>query len=225
VTVQDSGIGMTDDELGRVFEAFSQGDHAETDSHRYGGLGLGLAISRTIVELHAGSIRAVSDGRDQGTTVLIKLPLVVDSPTIEKNSTAPVEFTSAASPSPPPEGRRVLLVEDHKPTSLAMKSLLGRRGYEVVVAGNLAEARAAIADGDFNLLICDIGLPDGDGYDLMGELRDRPGLVGLALTGYGMEQDINRSRAAGFVAHLTKPVSMAALERALSGARQQLDKR
>jgi len=175
------------------------------------------------VELHAGSIRAVSDGRDQGTTVLIKLPLVVDAPVTDKKST-PTE-SPAAAPVKASGGRRVLLVEDHRPTSLAMKSLLGRRGHTVTVAGNLAEARTAIAAHDFELLICDIGLPDGDGCELMGELRDRRGMVGLALTGYGMEQDVNRSRDAGFVAHLTKPVSMGALERALAGACQHLDAR
>ena len=225
VSVNDTGIGMNAGELERVFKAFSQGDHSETDAHRFGGIGLGLAISRAIVELHAGSIHAVSAGRDRGTTVLIRLPLAVGSTTTDRGSTTSVEFTNSASLSKAGVGRRVLLVEDHKPTSLALKSLLGRRAHTVVIAGTLAEARTAIATSDFDLLVCDIGLPDGDGCDFMAELRERPGLVGLAVSGYGMEQDVTRSKAAGFIAHLTKPVIMSALDNALAAACECLDKR
>lgn len=225
VTVQDTGIGMTAPELERVFEAFSQGDHAETGSHRFGGIGLGLAISRTIVELHSGSIRAASAGRDRGSTVAITLPLAPGSATTGKAMPSFADSVTSAPPPPANGGRHVLLVEDHKPTSLALQKLLLRRAHTVVVAGSLAEARAAIAGNNFELLISDIGLPDGDGCDLMGELRNRPGLVGVALTGYGMEKDINRSHAAGFIAHLTKPVSVAALDHALAVACRRLDGR
>lgn len=219
VTVRDSGIGMTAMELQRVFEAFAQGDHAETDSHRFGGMGLGLAISRTIVELHSGTIHAASPGRGLGTTFMIKLPLA-DSPEIISSTTNP---RPSAAPAWTSIGRRILLVEDHKPTAQALMTLLARRGHKVVLANCLADARTAVGREHFDLLISDIGLPDGDGYQLMNELRGHPNLLGVALTGYGMEQDVARSLAAGFIAHLTKPVSIASLDEALSTASRLLD--
>src|SRR6185503_18159123 len=114
---------------------------------------------------------------------------------------------------PPPETTvllpalrgRVLLIEDHAPTRLTLQQLLLRRRYEVVPASTVAEARAAMANERVDFVISDIGLPDGNAYDLMAELRARFGLAGIALTGYGMDSDIARSHAAGFVIHLTKP--------------------
>jgi signal transduction histidine kinase len=216
VKITDTGIGMTPAELERVFEAFSQGDHAVQDSpHRFGGVGLGLAISRMMVKLHSGSISATSGGRNQGTTVSIKLPLFQAAEQLRPEiNHAP----ASVHPDPGATDRpcRILLVEDHQPTSRALVQLLTRRKYEVIAAGCLAEARAVASRNSFDLLISDIGLPDGTGYELMSELRDRRGLVGIALTGYGMEEDVNRSHAAGFVTQLTKPVSVQALDNALS---------
>jgi signal transduction histidine kinase len=224
VTVTDSGIGMTEGELGRIFEAFSQGDHATQGSpHRFGGMGLGLAISRTMVEMHSGTIGATSAGRNLGTTILIKLPLWQ---TAGPGGTAVNLLPPGALP-PPTIGaderrRRILLVEDHLPTSRALMQLLIRRNYTVVGAGSLAQARDAARGEHFDLLISDIGLPDGSGYELMKELHERDGLVGIALTGYGMEEDVSRSQAAGFVTHLTKPVTIQALDGALSAASRRL---
>ena len=108
-------------------------------------------------------------------------------------------------------------MEDHKPTCRVLVNLLLARHYEVQAASCVAEALILANQGDFDLLISDIGLPDGDGYQLMQQLRgERLGLPGIALTGYGMEEDVNRSQAAGFTTHLTKPVSVKALENALS---------
>jgi CheY-like chemotaxis protein len=219
VKITDSGIGMTAAEIARIFEAFSQGDHATQSSpHRFGGMGLGLAISRMMVELHSGSISATSPGRNQGTTFHIVLPLLTNP---EAAHVTPV-LTRTATP-PPAAGpeqaqRRILLVEDHKPTSITLVHLLNRRNYAVVAAGCLAEAREIASRENFDLLISDIGLPDGNGYDLMTELHGRHGLVGIALTGYGMDEDVNRSQAAGFITHLTKPVTVQALDGALSVA-------
>jgi len=220
LTVADTGIGMTPAELERIFEAFSQGDHStQNGSHRFGGMGLGLAISRMMVERHSGSIRATSGGRNMGTTFLIELPLMQAAHTAQP---APAHSVPANTPPPPTmvDGcqRRVLLVEDHKPTSRALTLLLSRRNYSVVSANSITEACAAALRENFDLLISDIGLPDGSGYDLMAELRGRHGLIGIALTGYGMEADVSRSLAAGFVTHLTKPVTMQALDGALSAA-------
>ena len=222
VTIQDNGIGMTSSELDRVFVAFSQGDHAEAGSHRFGGIGLGLAISRAIMEMHAGSIRAVSAGRDRGTTVFITLPLSAGAGAAYTNSRRPDPLLTSGPVAHRPNGRRVLLIEDHQPTAIALRALLVRRTHTVAVAGSLAEARAEMAGNDFDLIISDLGLPDGDGCQLMAEMRHRSGLVGLALSGYGMEEDVNRSYAAGFIAHLTKPISISALDDALSLACRRL---
>jgi PAS domain S-box len=214
VDISDTGIGITPQELERVFEAFSQGDHAgHGGSHRFGGLGLGLAISRRVVELHHGRISAESAGRDHGATFRVELPLLP----------AEAPRTGAVVPGGSVTGRparasvgRILLVEDHAATRAALEHLLVRRRYDVRAAGTAAEARALAGEGGFDLLISDIGLPDGNGYELMAEFRERLGLKGIALTGYGMEEDVARSRDAGFLHHLTKPVRMQALDSALA---------
>ena len=226
IRIIDNGIGMTSTELGRIFEAFSQGDHAtQGGPHRFGGMGLGLAISRMMAKLHSGSITATSAGRNQGTTVLIKLPLLAESP-----PGAPPQMI-LPQPAPLPASPvingdhpcRILLVEDHLPTARTLKHLLIRRNYQVAAADCVKDALALANRENFDLLISDIGLPDGTGYELMAELRTSHSLVGIALTGYGMEEDVNRSHAAGFVAHLTKPVSVHALDTALSAIRREPD--
>jgi CheY-like chemotaxis protein len=218
--VTDTGIGMNPVELQRIFEAFSQGDHAShVGSHRFGGMGLGLAISRMMVELHSGSIRATSGGRDKGTTFLIELPLIRARELAEAGPGPALPAPPQPAPAFSDERRlRVLLVEDHKPTSLALARLLARRNYSVATADCIAAASALAGRETFDLLISDIGLPDGTGYDLMAQLHKRHGLVGIALTGYGMEEDVSRSLSAGFVTHLTKPITMQALDTALSAA-------
>jgi signal transduction histidine kinase len=220
IKITDTGIGMTREELARIFEAFSQGDHAlQGGPHRFGGIGLGLAISQVMVKRHLGSIGASSDGPNKGTTFLIKLPLiraaaeVADAPAGDANAGSPVAEAGAAE-----RQRRILLVEDHEPTSNALAQLLTRRRFRVVAASCVAEARAAAELEEFDILISDIGLPDGNGYELMTELGHRQRLVGIALSGYGMETDLRRSQAAGFVTHLIKPIGIEALDRALSTA-------
>jgi CheY-like chemotaxis protein len=109
-----------------------------------------------------------------------------------------------------------LLVEDHEPTRLALTHLLTRRHYQVMTASSVAQARTLAEREQFDLVISDLGLPDGDGCMLMSDLRQSFGLKGIALTGYGMEQDLVRSKSAGFVVHLIKPVRVDALEKALA---------
>jgi signal transduction histidine kinase/ActR/RegA family two-component response regulator len=226
VRIADNGIGLTTEELGRIFHSFSQGDHAAHGSpQQFGGVGLGLAISRMLVELHLGSIGATSLGRNQGSTFVVRLPLL---------RTAGRDTAEAAGPALPAaparalggngHAPRVLLVEDHAPTRQVLAHLLAHRAFAVSAAASVAEALALAESGRFDVLISDIGLPDGNGYDLMTELRDRHATVGIALTGFGMEDDVNRSQAAGFVIHLTKPVSVQALDSALSVAATSLER-
>lgn len=222
IRVTDTGIGMTAPELQRVFEAFSQGDHAGSGgSHRFGGLGLGLAISRKVIELHSGKISVVSEGRHRGCTFTIELPLAGGR---EEKSAEPAVIlpaTNASTRSASPfasivaDRGAILLVEDHIPTRAALEHLLRRRSYRVVTAGTVAEARSAAENSKFDFVISDIGLPDGSGYDLMAELRKHYDLRGVALSGYGMEGDIARSHEAGFIVHLIKPVRVQLLDEAL----------
>jgi CheY-like chemotaxis protein len=216
VTIADTGIGMTAEENSRIFAAFAQGDHAARGNTRFGGLGLGLAISRMLVQLHSGTISAQSDGRDRGAVFTIEFPLATDAPASEVtvNGHAPVAINGSAHHSP--KMMRVLLVEDHEPTCRTLADLLSRRNYSVVTATSVAQARQAADAERFDLIISDVGLPDGNGCELMTELKSRYGLSGIALTGYGMDDDLLRSHAAGFVTHLTKPVSVQALDQALS---------
>ncbi|HTH46813.1 MAG TPA: PAS domain-containing protein [Candidatus Limnocylindria bacterium] len=217
VRVLDTGIGLSAEELGRVFTAFAQGDHAEGGSHRFGGLGLGLAISQRLAELHSGVIQVASEGRDRGAAFTIRLPLSAATvPNREpRDSDAVAGFPGAAG------GRRILLVEDHEATRLALSLLLRRRHYTVIAAASLAEARMLASQSQIDLLISDIGLPDGNGYDLMNELRESYGLSGIALTGYGMEEDVLQSKRTGFAAHLTKPVRIQSLDDALAFCSRQ----
>lgn len=212
ISITDTGIGMSESELSRIFEAFAQGDHAGVGgSHRFGGLGLGLAISLMLVESHSGFISAHSPGHELGTTFVIKLPLVPDI-CMKLHEPPAHEIPQNAQPS----SIRILLVEDHEATRNALAQLLERRQYQVMAAANVQEARAKAQDHEFDLLISDIGLPDGNGYELMKELGQAYGLIGIALTGYGMERDTDRSLAAGFGMHLTKPIHMQSLEQAIS---------
>lgn len=222
IKVIDTGIGLKPAELERVFDAFSQGEHADGMTHRFGGLGLGLAISRRLIELHSGSIHASSSGPGTGSTFTIQLPLMRSEQNagakITAGSAAAAKLSSTTTLTKRP--RRILLVEDHEQTRTVLMQLLVRRHYDVVPAGSVAQARAEADNGSrkFDLVISDIGLPDGNGYDLMNELREKFNLKGIALTGYGMERDVARSQSSGFIAHLTKPVRMETLDNALASA-------
>ncbi|MBU6410674.1 MAG: response regulator [Verrucomicrobia bacterium] len=156
--------------MGRLFKAFSQGDHAsQGDSHRFGGLGLGLVIAGRLVELHNGRISAHSEGPGRGATFTIELPLIAEPINGEPS---PAHAAAHAAGSHSANGdMNILLVEDHEPTRIALAQLLERRQYKVTAAGSIAEARALASAQTFQLLISDIGLPDGSGYELMAELQ------------------------------------------------------
>ena len=209
IEVIDTGIGIEPEILGRIFDPFQQGETSIT--RRYGGLGLGLAISKGIVEGHGGALTAESEGKDRGTTFRIELKALPE-PRLEEDGRLADGASRAEPPSPSP--LKVLLVEDEQATRRLMARLLKGLGHEVATAGTIAEAlEEEERSGGFGLIVSDIGLPDGSGLDLMRRVVARRGPIpAIALTGYGMEEDIQRSREAGFTAHMTKPIDFAKLE-------------
>ena len=209
ITVSDSGIGIDPAVLPLVFDPFQQGEQEIT--RKFGGLGLGLAICKGIIDSHGGSITVTSPGPGRGTTFEITL-----GPLPEHKVEAvdqPVTTSLADITTPPPTALRMLLVEDEPATMRIMARLLKRMGHDVTTAGSIAAAYHSIETDEFDLIISDIGLPDGTGLDLMRRVTQLRGPVpAIALTGYGMEEDIVRSRAAGFTAHMTKPIDFTKLE-------------
>ena len=203
----DTGIGIEPELQPRIFDAFEQG--SREISSRFGGLGLGLAISKRVIDLHDGSICVRSEGRDKGATFAIKLNAMetslLEGPTylldLKAGVTGPAE---------------VLLVEDHKDTARVMQRVLETAGYAVAHANSIAQARDLAQQRKFDLVISDVGLPDGNGLDLMRDLHQSHGLTGIALSGYGAAEDINASKAAGFAEHITKPVEWERLRDAIS---------
>lgn len=219
VEVSDSGIGLSEVEIAKIFEPFAQGDHENVSGNpRFGGLGLGLAISRRLAELHAGTITARSAGRNRGSTFVVELPLAAGARSVAPPEPAGVAEVAAFPPPAAgvsPRFRRVLLVEDHEPSRQVLARLLASRQMEVVQAATAAEALQRALHHPFDLVISDIGLPDSSGFDLMTILQMRHGCRGISVSGYGTEQDIARSRDAGFMAHITKPVLSSTLDRVL----------
>jgi PAS domain S-box-containing protein len=213
VCVTDTGIGMTDGELARAFEPFAQGDHAaQAHQHGFGGLGVGLAIARLLAIQHGGTISAQSAGRDCGTTLRIILPLHhAEDARLTANPSLPAILRA-------PPGSHVLVVEDHDATRDTLVGILRRRGYNISAASSMTAALEAARQQPVDLLISDLGLPDGDGCSLLRQLRQTQTVPGIALTGYGMDEDITRTREAGFVCHLTKPVNLQALDEAIARA-------
>jgi two-component system CheB/CheR fusion protein len=194
--VSDTGIGIESTLLPHVFDAFEQGTRARE------GLGLGLAISRALIDLHGGQITAESPGPGRGSTFRVALPQCQDLvvPTPRRHADTPHEGRETTL--------RVLLVEDHADSAQLMRELLELSGHRVEQAASLAEALLIADSNGFDLLLSDLGLPDGSGLELVRRLRDA-GKVrhAIALSGYGMEDDVRRSREAGFEEHLVKPVS------------------
>jgi two-component system, chemotaxis family, CheB/CheR fusion protein len=198
VEVSDSGIGIAREAMPWLFNSFARAEHSM--AQRFGGLGLGLTISKTLVEMHGGTIEAHSDGAGKGASFRVCLPR-------GDAAIRPEPPTAALGYDAPARRLTILLVEDHGATAKVLRLLLAKDGHDVEVAPDVAGALEAAGQQRFDLLLCDMGLPDGNGYDLLGELRARGyNFPGIALTGYGQQEDIRRSREAGFIAHLTKPV-------------------
>lgn len=197
IEISDSGIGIDEKLLPRIFDAFEQGGHLITS--KYGGLGLGLAISKRVVDLHAGTLEARSEGPGRGATFVVRLK-AMETSLLE----GPVLFLESEPPQP--RHIQILFVEDHEDTARVLGRILRNAGFDVSQAGTVTDAVALAAGRHFDLLVSDLGLPDGSGLDLMKQLREAQGITGIALSGFGTDDDIAASMAAGFAAHLTKPV-------------------
>jgi CheY-like chemotaxis protein/nitrogen-specific signal transduction histidine kinase len=214
IRISDTGIGIEPEKIHKVFNAFEQGQTSIT--RRFGGLGLGLAISKAMVEAHNGKISVQSGGKDQGTTFAIRLKTVAAPAAADdgEDGKRPIPGPTR-KPVRKVTPRHLLVVDDHHDTCLGMKMMLERRGYQITLAHSAEQALQEAGKANFDLLISDIGLPDRTGYELMHELQQSRGLRGIALTGFGTEHDVSRARDAGFSQHLTKPINFERLEEAI----------
>jgi signal transduction histidine kinase len=206
IDINDTGIGISPEALPHIFDAFEQGENA---TQRFGGLGLGLAICDGVIRAHGGSITAASEGPGKGSTMTVLLPLAADAgPAHHREAATPVKEGTGAP-------LKILLVEDHEDSLKAMLRLLRRLGHQITTATGVSTALRAASEREFDLLISDLGLPDGTGLQLMKELLGKRPIKGIALTGYGMESDIQQTRQAGFQKHLTKPINLQELQAAI----------
>jgi PAS domain S-box-containing protein len=209
LVVRDSGRGIAPELLPRLFDPFVQSER--TLDRGEGGLGLGLAIVRSLVELHGGTVAAQSAGVDQGSEFTVKLPLAeAREPAIAAKPISPAEAARTLK-----DGHRhVLVVDDNADAAQLLEQVLAQCGYDVRIALDGPEALAVARSFKPVLAFLDIGLPVMDGYELARQLRAEPGLAELilvAITGYGQVQDRQRSAEAGFAEHLVKPVDLTAL--------------
>jgi PAS domain S-box-containing protein len=203
--ITDNGIGIERERLTSIFTPFEQADPSV--NRQFGGLGLGLAISKRLIDLHHGKIEAESRGRSFGTTFKITLDTLPDG--------AAETSTDSASPKHAPKQLRILLVEDHRDTRHALSRLLTHFGHRTSVADGTQRALEIMASQRFDLVLCDIGLPDGSGYDVISKAKAKGPIKAVAITGFGTDEDIRRSKEAGFDFHLVKPVDFQELRTVL----------
>ena len=211
--VRDNGIGIAPDMLSRIFELFVQADHTTTRSQ--GGLGIGLTLVKSLVEIHGGTVEAHSAGLGRGSEFVVRLPLMTlahEEPGERENGDQPQRAAS-------PPGQRLLVVDDNMDAADSLAILLRLRGHEVRVAYDGSSALELVKGYRPDLVFLDIGMPGMDGYELARRLRRQPGLEQVrlaALTGYGQEEDRRLSREATIDHHLVKPVEPEALEALLA---------
>src|ERR1700682_6245758 len=212
IRITDTGLGIEQEKIGKIFNAFEQGQSSIT--RRFGGLGLGVAISKAMVDGLHGKIRVASAGKDKGSTFTVILKTVA-APVGTQNGADEMRPAAARKEIAAARPRRVLVVDDHHDTCTGMKMMLERRGYEITLAHSADQAVEKAHTENFDLIISDIGLPDRSGYELMRELHASKGLRGIALSGFGTEHNVSKAREAGFSEHLTKPINFERLEEAI----------
>jgi len=203
--ITDNGIGIERERLASLFTPFEQADASVT--RQFGGLGLGLAISKHLVDLHHGTIEAESRGRSFGATFMVTLDALPEG--------AGKTDQASRAPKHPPKPLRILLVEDHRDTRYMLSRLLTHFGHHVLTADNIRNALNIIASENVEVLLCDIGLPDGTGYEVIAEAKRKQRIKSVAITGFGTEEDIRRSKEAGFDLHLVKPIDLHELQTVL----------
>jgi CheY-like chemotaxis protein len=218
IEVSDTGVGIDPALLPRVFELFTQ--EAQTFDRSRGGLGLGLAIARTFVALHGGSIDAHSEGQGKGSRFTIRLPLVAAG----ARAGAPAPASPAAlllgEHTHPAGARRVLVVDDNVDAAEMLGELAELRGHTVRRAGDGPAALRVLEEFVPDVALLDLGLPVMDGYELAQRIRQLPGLAGIrliAVTGYGQQSARDQTRAAGFDRHLVKPLQIQDVIQAIEG--------
>jgi signal transduction histidine kinase/ActR/RegA family two-component response regulator len=212
IAVSDTGQGIKADFLPFVFDRFRQADASTT--RRHGGLGLGLSIVKSLVEMHGGAVDVRSPGEGQGTTFLVRLPLALTQPHGAEEPAG--GRPRKADESPPLTGLRILVVDDEPDARTLARRVLEERGADVVTAGSTAEALAAVeGNHTLSLIISDIGMPEQDGYDFIRQMRALPGEAGrvpaVALTALARSEDRRRALLAGYQTHVSKPVDPAEL--------------
>jgi PAS domain S-box-containing protein len=196
IEVKDGGVGIAPEAMPRIFGAFEQAD--QSTSRQFGGLGIGLAICKAIVDLHGGSIHAESAGAGKGARFRVELPITRD---IEKIATKiPDQVKKVA------DSVRLLVVDDHEDTRRVLSRLLKSLGYLVATAGSAVAALNYVAEHEVDVLVSDIGLPDSTGHDLLRQVKKIRNVPAVAVSGYGSDIDLQNSLDAGFYAHLTKPL-------------------
>jgi PAS domain S-box-containing protein len=211
VSVRDNGIGIAGEMLPRIFEMFTQADRSLERSH--GGLGIGLTLVRRLVDLHDGTIEALSSGLDQGSEFIVRLPVI--QPPLEPPPVSDRPRAAALS------GSRILVVDDNKDSADSLGMLLRLKGNEIRTAHDGLEAVEIAEMFRPELVLLDIGLPKLNGYDVARRIRQQPwgrNVILVALTGWGQDEDRRRSQEAGFNFHVVKPVELAALEELLAGS-------
>ncbi|WP_437909054.1 PAS domain-containing protein [Sorangium sp. So ce327] len=216
ITVEDNGVGMDPGLLARIFDPFSQADQGLARSK--GGLGLGLALVKGLVELHGGTVAAHSEGIGRGSVFTLRLPLAAP---VARDLSAASDGEEASR-----QGVRVLVIEDNHDAAESLEMLLTLSGYDVETAFDGPTGLTAARTRPPDVVLCDLGLPGGmDGYDVARAIRAEPSLAStrlVALSGYGQDEDRRRSREAGFDRHLVKPAEDTALMEALSAGRREL---
>lgn len=205
IEIRDDGQGIEPERLTSVFGTFHPIKPRPTDT----GIGLGLAITRAIVQGHEGEIYAESEGKDHGALFRIRLPVVPAAPALDEPATPHTSSFSC-------RGKSILVVEDHDDTRRVLSRVLQRKGYDVSAASSVAAAIKQFTATSPDLVICDIGLSDGTGWDLMQKLHQQGPVRAIAVSGYGMDHDVKKSLEAGFIDHLTKPININNLEQMIT---------